>query len=1661
MKNLLSLLALVFIAFNASSQSDNCVTATVLDLSSGTACANGSNSGATSSNTLYGLCNGISVNEVWYTYVSNGSQNDFQIDPGTMQDAEIVVYTGGCAGTLELCDNSAGGANLNNSWGIPAGTQVWVGVMSSTLTDGSFELCIDSYTPPPGGGNACGGAIPVCEGTTVVDMNPLTSSAVFPNCFLGAVNQDVWFTFDVLSSGTFEWSAVPTGISTAVELDWALFDITGGCPGVEIDCNYNFDGGANAPNGQTPGGTGEFNPPSNLIAGNTYAIVVDFFSSGLIGTVDFSVDGGSAQIAPDADFTINPAGPTCANSVNITITDNSVGAPDWDFGNGNVFSGNNPPIQTYNTPGTYAITASFGGACPSVHTEFVELFGPLNPVGATIDETCPGDCDGSASVATTGGSGIYNYVWTPGGATTPDISALCAGNYSVTVTDATCGAAPPVNLVVGSNVCACLITNFTANVGACIILDGSYQTTGVVEFNNPPTTGQLIVEDCNGNQDVFNAPFIGPLNYTITGQTADGGACDVTAYFTDDLACTQNIPYVAPICPCNIDFFEAQIGLCDQLTDTYSMSGYVDFSGPPATGTMIIEVDNGTSVFDTIINPPFVSGQTYSISGIPSDGSASTITVYFSDNAPCTSIIGYNAPASCACDVDIGTFTTNITGDSPNNGVLCYGDVIDITSNGDWTGPTEATNPPGPVYSPGVSWLMYSCPPTIALVPDPNDDVPDDPCFIGLIMDTDMNDLNDLGWINSFPPGTFTDNIIYWVPITMYSQAGGTYSYVNGTIPCYELGPSYPVQYLPEFSFTEVEDCITGEATVTVNGGLPELDGSDFVASNLLPATASFANTNATHAGDIVVTGLAGGDMWSFTVDDGNGCPYTISGGPFPPLEDPGFSYTGGTWCTNDGLQNVTLTGVGGGTYTAVPVGLSLNAATGQITTATSTPGTYDVTYTTPGVCFDALTVSVTIKEVPTVDPIADETVCVGTDFTAINFTGSMGTTSYDWVNDNNAIGLALVGNGDIAAFTSLTGGGTEVANITVTPSESGCVGATESFILTVNDLDDPSFDYAPGLTYCQTAANPTTNLTGMAGGTFTYATVSGGPTLDINPATGDITLLTSDLGVYDITYNTAGAPGSLCPQTFTLQFVITGAPVADFTLDVYCANNADPLPTYINGGSGGLFSAAPGGLVINANTGEVDLDASTPGLYTVTNDINVPGCPLATYDDDITIFEIPDATISGTASICPLDPLPDLTIDFTAGAANWDITYNVDGVPTTINTGADPYIIAGAAFGTYDLVTVTDANGCTNAIAGQAIVSALPVPVLSALADQAECEDLDLLIQNFGVNPAGSILDWTATTDVGFGLAGVGQIGNFTTINGTGVPIQSTVDVTPTSVDGCLGLTESFIVTVNPLPIVSFTGGPLSGCEPLEVSFTNTTANSLNCQWQFGNGNFLNDCGPVSNVYMAGDYDVTLTVMSNEGCTATATYASYVNVSPQPVAAFSYSPQEITVEDPVVEFTNSSLNADIYNWDFGDNSVNSAVENPIHLFPSEPNNYTVTLWAYNAAGTCYDSVQQVIQIKDVLIFYVPNIMTPDGDEFNEDFFPVFTSGYDKYDYHMTIFNRWGEIVFESYDASVGWNGHYGDGGLVQDGVYVWQIDFKESMSDKRHIKRGHVTVLK
>jgi gliding motility-associated-like protein len=279
----------------------------------------------------------------------------------------------------------------------------------------------------------------------------------------------------------------------------------------------------------------------------------------------------------------------------------------------------------------------------------------------------------------------------------------------------------------------------------------------------------------------------------------------------------------------------------------------------------------------------------------------------------------------------------------------------------------------------------------------------------------------------------------------------------------------------------------------------------------------------------------------------------------------------------------------------------------------------------------------------------------------------------------------------------------------------------------------------------------------------------------------------------------------------------------------------------------------------------------------------------------------------------------------------------------------------------------------------------------------------------------------------------------------------------------GCIS-TDNMTLTIEEQPEVSFYGDVLSGCEPLTVNFTNTstTSSSLdNCVWDIEGAPSINSCGDIVYTFSeGGSYDVTLTTTSVNGCTATMTYSDYIYVENIPVASFSPSSTQLTNLSTIVDFENTSIDATNYEWSFGDDSGSTTQESPSHMFPDEESGvYLVQLIATSPLG-CADTAYVEISVEEQLIYYIPNTFTPDGDDFNQTFRPIFTSGYDPYDFNMFIFNRWGEVIWESHDDSVGWDGTYG-GRMVQEGVYTWVIDFKTSASDERVKINGHVNLLK
>ncbi len=773
--------------------------------------------------------------------------------------------------------------------------------------------------------------------------------------------------------------------------------------------------------------------------------------------------------------------------------------------------------------------------------------------------------------------------------------------------------------------------------------------------------------------------------------------------------------------------------------------------------------------------------------------------------------------------------------------------------------------------------------------------------------------------------------------------------------------------------------------------------------------------------------------------------------------------------CNTDGtttdLDDLLDGNNGIGTWLETTASGQFNAVTGVFDGSGLAAGDYTFTYTVdadaPCVA-DVANFTVTILPNPLIDAGADFDICDG-DMCTLTGAGAGVGGSYIW-------------DGGVTDGIAFAPGGTATYTVTGTDA-NGCIN-TDDITVTVNPL--PAVDAGVDFAVCDGDLATLTGTGAGVGGVYVWDggitdgvaftpaatatyTVTGTDAngcentddieVTVNPlpavdagvdfavCDGDLATLTGvgagvggvyvwDGGVTDgvaftplatATYTVTGTDANGCVNTDDIEVTVNPLPIVEAGPDVaICIGD---MVTLTGGGAG----IGAGYIWTDGGVDGVPFSPAATATYTVTGtDIN--GC-ISTDDVTVTVNPLPVIDAGPDVAVCDGDP-----VTLTASGAGIDGVYLWDGGIT------DGISFTPLATATYT-VTGTDANGCVNTDA--AVVTVNPIPDVNAGPDIAICAGEMVTLTGSGAGIGAGYL-WT-----GGGIDGV----PFTP------GVTATYTVTGTDANGCVN-TDDVNVTVNPLPLVTFTADELIGCAPLYVNFT-ALEPGAEFEWEFGDGGSGTSDGPGHTFLYAGVYDITLTITSSEGCVSSVTYENYIDITNTPIAQFSYSPYEIDVMDTRVYFSNSSLHADSYEWSFGDETATSADVDPEHMYPPVGDrNYLVTLTAYNSNG-CEDVVEQVINIKDVMIYHIPNAFTPDGDSFNESFKPEFMSGLDIYDYHLMIFNRWGEMVFESFNSDFGWDGFYGSQGLVDDGVYIWKMEFGETMSDKKHYVDGHVTVLK
>jgi gliding motility-associated-like protein len=596
------------------------------------------------------------------------------------------------------------------------------------------------------------------------------------------------------------------------------------------------------------------------------------------------------------------------------------------------------------------------------------------------------------------------------------------------------------------------------------------------------------------------------------------------------------------------------------------------------------------------------------------------------------------------------------------------------------------------------------------------------------------------------------------------------------------------------------------------------------------------------------------------------------------------------------------------------------------------------------------------------------------------------------------------------------------------------------------------------GNTSCPPASDQVTILLSNA---FLNASLTTSQVICAGAANGSVTYTPALPG---LTYQWSGFPQVGGP-------VLAGLPAGAYTVLVtdvlgcsasFTATLADPAPMavasttvlpptcsgYTNGSaqvsiSGGLppyaylWSASAGAQQAAQANG---LSSGAHGL-TVT-DAN--GCVLQT---SVSLNTPPPVALEAMVpdTVCVNAPVV-LTATASGGTGTHTITWNGLGTGSTLvhSFGSSQTVT----------VTVTDADNCPGPVLTfPVLVLDLPSAQLTTYGDTTVCPGGQTYVgASLTGYPGPYTLQWPSLS-----LTGSGPFLLPVTATTT-IPVQVT-DQCGNSLAGGIQLTLETPPTINLPPLIA------QGCAPLTVNFpTNLTNQPVTYLWNLGNGTVSQQPAPVV-VYPAGSYTVSLTVSTPLGCTATATNTGQVVSLPPPQVSITASPWTTDIDHATIDFTaQTSTNITSTWWNFGDGGSSMAV-NPSHTY-GDVGSFEVTLNVQDVNGCIGIGTTQVLITPNYDIT-VPNIFTP-GDngggsgtynplDLSNDIFYPFVRFVK--DFRMRVFNRWGELIFESNELSRGWDGYY-RGQMSPQDVYVYQLYVRFVDGKEKH-QLGDITLMR
>jgi gliding motility-associated-like protein len=685
-------------------------------------------------------------------------------------------------------------------------------------------------------------------------------------------------------------------------------------------------------------------------------------------------------------------------------------------------------------------------------------------------------------------------------------------------------------------------------------------------------------------------------------------------------------------------------------------------------------------------------------------------------------------------------------------------------------------------------------------------------------------------------------------------------------------------------------------------------------------------------------------------------------------------------------------------------------------------------------------------------------TICAG-ESTTLTAIASLGGSTYSW--SNGATGTPIV----VSPATTTT--------YTVTADAGSGQTATDQVTVTVNPLPIITASASP-TTIC---AGSSSNISATSSlGSTTYSWDQGlgaGANHTVSPTTTT---------TYTVTGTANGCSG-------TDNVIVTVNPLPTIT--------ASASPTTICAGSSSSISATSS---VTGTTYSWDQGLGAGATHTVSPAITTTYTVTGTANgcsgtDNVIVTVNPTPVITATAvndTIC-LGATSNLsaTSSVTGSTYNWDQGLGAGANHTVNPVTTTTYTVTGTA------------NGCTGT--ANAIVTVFPSLIIDiSTIDSILCIGDSTQLTVIGA-PGGSSYLWSTASTQG---------------NIIVKPITTTTYSVTASSAGCDG-TSDILITVNPLPTVSLSNDTIcngdnanllasgasayiwntgSTTNPLNVTPTLTTSYSVtgtdvngcvdtasaevmvvdipslnisgtdaHCNQSDGSAtvivtggsgvytyawNTTNTNSQLNNI-PSGTYTVTV---SDNGCDATASI-NIANLS-GPQAVFTVNTDEAEINE-LIQFTDASMGATTWNWDFGDGQGASGLD-PTHSY-SFPGLYTSCLVVEDGFG-CEDSTCKKILIRRLFTFYIPNSFSPDENNINDIFIPTGV-GIDEDRYIMQVYDRWGKLVFETEDLYTGWNGTINGTSISDDeimgAVFLYYFKVFEEYTDIDHEYRGVITLIK